>query len=162
MDFMSRMLSGLVVFAVLLLTLASLSAEWLFEFCIITDQQGSRVSVSDLQRKGDRIMRDVQTSLDRLHSKDAVADVLIRGDTTLFEAAAFFRSLHEDAMSWHNPLLQRPRRDDGESWCRIVIAWTESKLRDEKSASQADVVRQRLEAELQRELATHGAVKLPE
>jgi hypothetical protein len=162
MDFMSRLLSGLFLFTALLLTLASFSAEWLFEFCAITDQHGNHVSLSDLQRKGDRMTRDVQISLDRLGSKETAVGALIRGEMSLLEAAALFRSLYEDPKAWHHPLLPRPSREDGESWCRVVIEWTESKLRDEQSASQASAVRQRLEAELQSELASHGTVKLPE
>ncbi|SRR5579883_451434 len=162
MDFMSRMLSGLFLFTALLLTLASFSVEWLFENCAITDQHGNRVSVFDLQHKGDQITREVQTSLERLHSKETVVGALIRGEKTLLEAAAVFRSLYDDPKSWHYPLLSRPSREDGESWCRVVIEWTESKLHDEQSSSRADAVRQRLEAELQRELASQGTVKLPD
>jgi hypothetical protein len=162
MDFMSRMLSGLFIFAALLLTLASLSAEWLFEVCLLTDQHGNRVSVFDLQRKGDQITREVQTSIERLDVKDKAVGALIRGKMTLLEAAALFRSLYEDPKSWHDLRCPRPRREDGENWCRVVIEWTASKLHDEQPSSQTDAVRQRLEAELQRELASHGTVKLPD
>ena len=104
----------------------------------------------------------MQTSIERLGSKETAIGALIRGEMTLLEAAALFRSLYEDPKAWHHPQLSRPSHEDGESWCRIVIEWTESKLRDEQSASQADAVRRRLEAELQHELASHGTVKLPE
>jgi hypothetical protein len=156
------MFSGLVVFAALFLTLTSLSAEWLIELCIVTDQQGNQVSLFDLELKGEQMTREAQTSIEHLRSKNTAAEALSRGEMTLIDAAAFFRSQYEDPKSWHHPHRPRPRLEDGESWCRFVIHWTETKIRQEHSASRAAAVRQRLEAELQRQLAYHGTVKLPD
>jgi hypothetical protein len=162
MNLINRSFSSLVVFTALLLTFCSLAVEWLFELYPTTDQNGNRVTLFDLHRKGDQITRDVQTSIEHVHSKEMAADALFRGEITLFDAAVLFRSLYEDPKSWYDPQRSRPRRDDGEGWCRLVIEWTETRIRDEQSPSQADALRQRLEAELQRQLACHGSVKLPE
>jgi len=161
-DLVSRLLSSLVVFTALLLTVSSLSAEWLFEQCTITDQSGNRVTLLDLERKGEQITRDVQTSIEHLQAKEMAADALFRGEITLLDAAVLFRSLYEDPKSWHFPQRSRPGRDDGEGWCRVAIEWTETRIRDEQSSRQADALRQRLEAELQQHLAYYGTVKLPE
>jgi hypothetical protein len=162
MCFLNRLLSNLVVFTALLLTLGSLSAEWLFEQFTITDQHGNQVSLFDLQRKGDRITRQVQTTMEHLHSKEMAAEALFRGEMTLLDAAVLFRSIYEAPKSWWHPQCSRPKHEDGEGWCRLVIEWVETKIRDERSSSQADALRQRLEAELQQQLADHGTVKLPD
>jgi hypothetical protein len=162
MNIFNRSLRSLVVITALLLTFSSLSAEWLFELYTTSDSSGNRVTLFELRRKGDQITRDVQTSIEHVHSKEMAADALFRGEITLFDAAVLFRSLYEDSKSWYDPQRSRPRRDDGEGWCRLVIEWTEMRIRDEQSPSQADALRQRLEVELQRQLACHGTVKLPE
>jgi hypothetical protein len=162
MTLTNRLFSSLVVLTALSLTFFSLSAEWLFELYPITDQSGNRVTLFDLYRKGDQITREVQISIEHTHSKEMAADALFRRETTLLDAAVLFRSLYEDPKSWHDPQRSRPRRDDGEGWCRFVIEWTDMKIRDEQSPTQADALRQRLEAELQRHLACQGTVKLPE
>jgi hypothetical protein len=162
MNYMSRILSGFFVMTSLLLSFASFSAEWLFERGPITDQFGNRVSLLDLQRRDEQISREIQLSIDQVKSKDTVAAALHRGEITLIDAAVMFRSLYEDPYAWHHPQRPRPARGDGAVWCREVIDWIDTKVRMEQSPSQAEAVRQRLEAELQRELAYHGLVKLPE
>jgi hypothetical protein len=162
MNFMGRMLSAFFICLAMLFTLTSLSAEWLFELGTVTDQFGNRVSLLDLERKGEQIANETQTSLERVLSKERVAESLTTGELTLVEAAALFRSMYDDPKAWHHPQRRRPGREDGEAWCREVIEWTVTKVRIDQSPSQADAVRQRLEMELQEQQTYHGTVRLPD
>lgn len=161
MDSMSRLLSGFLLFGALLLGLASLSAEWLVEQCAPLDRFGNRISLLEEQRKGERLSRELHETLERIRTKETIIAELASGEMSLFEAAAWFRALYEDVGTWPNPCRPLPAYDEGEGWCRAVIAYAEIHLQDKQSPSQAGTVRQRLEAVLQEQLERHGAVKLP-
>jgi hypothetical protein len=162
MSLITRALAGLCVVTAPLLTFAGVSAEWLYEQCTIADRFGNRISLFELQRRNEQMSRKLQVSIEHFHSKDTVAEALYRDQISLVEAAARFCSLYDDPKSWHHPHHPRPGRDDGETWCREVIDWMETKVRIEESSCRANAVRQRLEAELQQQLTYHGSVKLPE
>jgi hypothetical protein len=159
---MSRLLSGFFLLAALLLTFASLSGEWLFELCSPVDQFGNRISLFESRRKGEQLTRQVQSTAERTRMKDTVVESLLLGEMTLFEAAGWFRSLHEDPLSWHHPFRPRPAREDGETWCREVIAWAETKVRFEQSPSRADSLRLCLEDVLRERIESRGSVELTE
>lgn len=161
MNVMSRLLSGLFVFAALLLTLTSLSVDWLIELYSPTDRFGNRISIIENQRKSEQLSHEIALSMQRIRAKENATRAVINGQTTLIEAASLFRSLHEDPRTWHDPLHPRPEFDDGESWCRHVILWVDTRLQREAPSSQGAAVRQRLKAELQKELQRHGRVTLP-
>lgn len=160
MSLMSRMLSGFFVVSALLLTLASLSAEWVFEACTVTDSTGQRFSLLDAHRQGEQLTRELQATMERTNTKEKIADMVAGGEMSLIEAAAWFRSLHEKRTSWDNLLRPSPGQDEGEGWCRIAIDYVDNKVRFEKSPSRADALRQRLEAELQEHIDCHGVVAL--
>lgn len=162
MNLMSRILGFLLPITALLLTFSSLFADRLLEQWTITDQFGNHVALIDLQRKGERMSRGCQTTLERARCKDIAAESLCQGEMTLVEAAAFFRFLYEDPQEWHHPHRPRPDHEDGATWCHQVIEWTVMKVSLEQSPSQADAVRQRLERELQEQLADCGSVALPD
>lgn len=162
MNFMSRLLSGVLLCTALLLTVASLSAEWLIDLCAPLDPYGNRMDLFELQRKGEQLSHEVQVTIERVQTKDTIIEQLVSGEMTLIEAAAWFRSLHEDPRTWHNPRNPRPEHDEGERWCYVVMDYAGTKVQCERSESQADALRQRLEAELQELVECHGAVKLPD
>lgn len=162
MRLMSRLLSSFFVFTGVLVILSSLSVDWLFELYAPTDRFGNRISLIENQRKGEQLSRELAISKERINAKDVAVDALLDGEISLFEAAACFRSLHNDARTWHNALCPRPAFDDGESWCRLVIDWAAVTVHCSYSDSQSLVVRQRLEAELQEEKQRQGAVRLPD
>jgi hypothetical protein len=162
MNLMNCMLSGLFVLTALLLTFFSLSAEWLLELYTPTDPFGNCISLLESQRQGEQLSHETQLVVERIHLKDAAVEKLLRGEMTLIEAAAWFRSLHDDTRTWRHPFYPRPEHDDGESWCREVINWAETKMHAEHWASHADAMRQRLEAELQEQLECYGTVILPD
>ena len=162
MNVMSRLLSGFFVCSALLLTLTSLSVDWLIEVYAPIDQSGNYFSLFEAQRKSEQLTREIAISLERIRSKEKVVDALLNGEMTLFEAAASFRSLHQDARTWYDPRCAPPAFDDGESWCRQVINWAELQLRHGHSASLAIAERECLEAELQEEMDCDGKVSLPD
>lgn len=162
MNLMSRILGFLLSITALLLTFSSLFADRFLEQWTVTDQYGNRVALIDLQRRGEQMARGCQTTLERARCKDIIAESLCQGKMTVVEAAAAFRSLYEDPQSWHHPHRPRPDHEDGATWCHQVIEWTVMKVSLEQSSSQADAVRQRLERELQEQLADGGSIKLPD
>lgn len=162
MNLMSRLFNGFVLFAALLLSTASLSADWLLDFFTPVDHFGNRLNLFELHRKGQQLTRELQTAWERVQTKSALAEQLQNGERSLFEAAAWFRLLHEDPRSWHDPRRPRPEYDEGERWCRVVIEYATDKVRFDQSDSRANALRQRLEAALQEQLDYHGEVKLPE
>lgn len=162
MSLSSRLLSGLLGGTALLLTFASLSAEWMIEACMVTDSTGQRISLLEAHRKGQRLTREVQEALERGRTKDRIADMTVSGEMSLLEAAAWFRSLHQDPRSWNDFAHPRPGEHEGKAWCLAVIDYVEAKTRYEQSASQAEVVQQRLQAELQAQLDGRADVELPD
>ncbi len=161
MSFTSRLFSGFLLFAALLAILASMSIERLAEWYAPRDSFGNRISLLAEQRKRERLERALQATQERENNKEIVVEELINGEMNLFEAAAWFRLIHEAPQSWPDPCHPRPRHDDGERWCRLVINYTSNRVRYEQSASQADVLRQRWETALHEQLDHHGGVKLP-
>ena len=162
MEFISRLLSGLFVLSALLLTLTSLSVDWVLELYAPMDQYGNRVSLLDLQRKTEQLSNEMAIAMDRIIRKEAVVHACMDGDMTLCEAAARFRTLHEDPRSWHHPSRPRPEFDDGESWCREVLKWAEIRVHFQRSDSQAHAVLERLETELEAQMECEGEVFLPD
>ncbi|MFO0878783.1 MAG: hypothetical protein U0840_15685 [Gemmataceae bacterium] len=98
----------------------------------------------------------------RLRAKTAIVDKLVAGELTLFEAAAWFRTL--DRETDPNPQLpcKAPVQDPNLQLCRHVIVWVEGHLGSGESSSQASTWVERLEHELQDHLARHGRVILPD
>ena len=162
MNLMSRVLSGFFVASALLLTIASLSAEWVFDACTITDSCGNRISLLDAHRQGERLTLELQATMERIAVKEQIAGMVAEDEMSLIEAAAWFRSLHEKHGSQVNVLCHKAGQSEGEGWCREVIAYAENKARYEKSPSRAEALRQRLEAELQELLDCRGGVVLPD
>lgn len=162
MNFLSRVLSGFFVASALFLTIASLSAEWVFDACTITDSCGNRISLLDAHRRGERLNLELQATLERIAVKEQIAGMVAEDEMSLIEAAAWFRSLHEKHGAKVNMLCHNPSLSAGENWCREVIAYAENKVLYQKSPSRADAIKQRLEAELQEILDCGGGVVLPD
>jgi hypothetical protein len=162
MSLISRSFSSFVLLSALLSSFLCLAADKLIDLGIVTDQFGNRVSLLDLERTGDRMACETQSSLARCRSKDKIADSLIHGDLPLLEAAALYRSLYDDPRSWRHPQRPRPGHEDGETWCREVIEWTVTKVYMEKSPSEAKTLQRRLQAELQDLLNSHSTLELAE
>jgi hypothetical protein len=162
MSLLTRLLGGFCVGSALLLTFATLSAEWVFEACTVTDSFGQRISLLEAHRRGERLTREVQATLERIGTKERIAEMVASGEMTLIEAAAWFRALHREPQTGNILICPRPGKDDGKAWCRGVIDYVETKTRFEQSASQADVVRQRLLAELQEQLDGRSNIELPD
>ncbi|MGH7227279.1 MAG: hypothetical protein ACRELF_29030, partial [Gemmataceae bacterium] len=161
MSFMSRLLSGLLLFAALLASLVSTTIEYLPDWCAPKDSFGRRISLSAEQRRRDQLDHAMQAMRAREDDKRVVAEELINGEMSLFEAAAWFRLIHETPPAWSDPCHPCPRHDDGEHWCRLVIDYTDIKVRYEKSPSQADTLSHQWEAALRKQRERHGAVNLP-
>jgi hypothetical protein len=153
---------GFFILAILLLGFASLCAKRLLvEVCNPTFQ-GERISLFEEMRKGEQLSRETQATAERSRIMKMVVEELMSGKMTLFETAAQFRSLYEEPRAWHHPDYPRPGHDDGEGWCRLVIAWAEKYVRSNYSPGRADVVCRGLERELREHLQRHGTVKLPD
>lgn len=162
MNLMGRVLSGFFVASALLLTIASLSAEWVFDACTITDSCGNRISLLDAHRRGERLNCELQAIMERIGVKEKIVGMLAEDEMSLIEAAAWFRSLQENRGSQVNLLCHKPGQSEGEGWCREVISYAENKVLHEKSPDRANALRQRLEAELQELLDCRGGVVLPD
>ncbi len=162
MGLASRFLSLFSILSAVLLTVASLTAEWVFEACMVTDASGSRISVFEAQRKGERLTREVHAALDRVETKGKIADMVVSGEMSLIEGAAWFRSLSRESHAWHALVCPLPGPKDGEGWCRLVVDWIDTRLRFDRTASQADAVRHCLESELQEILDRDGGIELPD
>jgi hypothetical protein len=161
MIFLSRLLSGFFVIVAVLLTVASLSADWVLEAWTVTDSTGNRISLLEAHRQGERLTREVHAVQERTSAKERISDMVADGQMSLIEAAAWFRALHQEPKAW-NALHPRPGRGEGEGWCRMVVDWVEMRTRFERSPSQADALRDRLEAELCEHLEREGVVELPQ
>jgi hypothetical protein len=162
MGLSSRLLTGFLIGSALLLTFASLSAEWVLEASTVTDSTGQRISLWEAYRQGQRLSRAVQETKERTAAKERIADMVAGNEITLIEAAAWFRALHRTPDSWNNIMCPRPGEQEGKEWCCLVITYVEMKTRNEQSVSQAEFVKQRLQADLQEQLDRHGNIELPE
>jgi hypothetical protein len=97
----------------------------------------------------------------RGRTKDEVIRRLLDGRLTLPEAAAWFRSVNRPSRTGVDLLARYPGASEEERLCRQVIAWAKARA-ESQSFSQAEVVGQRLEAELRACLEREGKVRLPE
>jgi hypothetical protein len=162
MNFFRREVCGLAVFVAVLVGFSALSRAWLKDSFPPTDPLDGAVAEPEEQPKSEQISSGVQVLMERGRVKDRVVGELLAGKITLLEAAAWFRSLYEEPGSWPNPRSPRPRRDEGERWCRLVIDWAVAKTAHDKSAREARAARQRLEDELQEHLHYQRTVVLPD
>jgi hypothetical protein len=149
MNLISQMLRSFIILTVLLLTLTSLSANWLFERGSRTNWLNDCLIILEAQRKTEQVAREMEVSVNRVLVKAKVAEALAKGEMKLIDAAAVFRWLHEERKSWH--ALDRPLPDsqDAEAWCRESMEWTERYMHLDRSPSESHAFRQRLEPELQ-------------
>jgi hypothetical protein len=162
MSLISRFLGAFLLTAAVLVTVASLSAEWIFEACMVTDSSGNRVSLFEAHRKGEQLTRQAQAALERMNKKEKIAEMVISGEMSLIEGAAWFRAFHREPHAWHVPTCPPPGPKEGEGWCRVVVDWIDTYVRFHQSPSQAEAIRDRLEAELQTHLDHNGVIELPE
>lgn len=162
MNLVGRLFNGFFVLIALLWTFTNLTAEQLSEWFALTDSTGIRVSLRETRRKAEQLKLQNQSIAERECCKQRIAEALNNGQLPLVEAAACYRSLYEAPKSWRNPNRPRPQHDDGESWCREVIEWTERDSLFDHSPGHADALHQRLEEELQEQLESNGVVILPE
>lgn len=162
MKLMSSLLSGLLVLTALLIAFTSFVLDEMVELYAPIGLDGNRISLLENQRKGELLSREAEITYRRIRSKAQIVEALRSGEISLSEAAGGFRALHEDPRSWHNPLYPRPVHDDGLSWCREVIEWATSTVCVERSYTEAESMRQHLEAELQEQLDYLGSVTLPD
>jgi hypothetical protein len=158
---MTRLFYGAAVCAAFLLSFAHLSLEWSDQF-VEKNHYGERISLEAERERTSHLTEQFDELNERITAKDRIAERLLAGEMTLTEAAASFGRLYD------RPLLREeihrvyPECSKGESLCHRVIDWVEFKVRMDQSPDEAEVVRRRLESELQKHLAEHGAVELPE
>ncbi|HEY7326022.1 MAG TPA: hypothetical protein VH592_00170 [Gemmataceae bacterium] len=143
------MIRGLLVFTALFLTCITLSADWLFDGSSLSDRLNDCMTLLDAYRKKEQLASDANSTFERLQVKSRIAQALRNGEMRLIDAAAYFRSLHEDPRSWCYPNRPRPEHKDVEGWCRLVIEWTMRNNSSEIPSSQVEALHQRLETELQ-------------
>lgn len=160
MSLISRLLSSILLICALLASFLCLAADRLFELSTVTDLFGHRISRLEQERKSELMTRDTESSLARLGSKDRIAESLIRGELSVVDAAALYRSLYDDPRAWRHPHRPKPKHDDGETWCREVVEWTVTKVSMERSAREAEVLQRRFETELREQLVSHGMLRL--
>ncbi len=160
MELINQMFRIFLILAALLLTCLSLSADWLFGGGSLANWLDDCVLIIEAQDRAKQLSHQAQLSADRVSSKGEIAEALKNGQMTLLEAAAYFRWLHEDLQSWHHPFRPRPELNDGASWCREVIEWTDRYTSTQPTANQPSALRQRLEAELQEVLKKQDRLTL--
>jgi hypothetical protein len=114
------------------------------------------MTLLDAQSKRAQLASEANSTFERLQVKSRIAEALRNGEMRLIDAAAYFRSLHEDPRSWRYPNRPRPEQGDAEAWCRLVIEWTLRNGSNETPASQLEALQQRLETELQKHLGGRG------
>jgi hypothetical protein len=95
----------------------------------------------------------------RMERKEKIAAAVLAGEMTLREAAAAFARAEEIGAPRDRPPLAGA--SEQERLCRAVIEWVVVKVRFERSAAEADAVRQRLEAQLHELLAGQGGTGQP-
>jgi|SRR5579884_801358 len=161
MNLIGQLLRSFIILTVLLLTLSSLSANWLFEQDSRTDWLNDCLIILEAQRKAEQELREREMALNRLCVKAKAAEALTKGEMKLIDAAAVFRYLHEDPKSWHARDRPLPGSQDAEAWCHEAMEWTERYMRLDRSPSASHAFRQRFEQELQEVRKRHIAVKLP-
>lgn len=162
MNVMGRALNGFFFLTALLLTFTSLPAEQLSELCALTEPKADRITLGEARRRAEYLTRVTQSLNEREGCKLKIAEALSNGHLPLVDAAACYRSLYEEPEMWRNPDHPCPQHDDGESWCREVIQWTERDALFEQLSDHSDDLHQRLEEELKEQLECNGAVVLPE
>jgi hypothetical protein len=164
MKLIGHALCCVVVFVALLASVSSWAAEWLGEGSVPTDLLQEAVSLLQAQRKGAQLTQVVRAAVveNRSDAKNHIIDDLLAEKLTLFEGARGFRALYESPRAWCDPRRPQPAWDDGESWCRLVIDWAEVKIAFERSQSEGEAVRQRLEDTLEEHLRYHCSVELPD
>jgi hypothetical protein len=89
----------------------------------------------------------------RVRQKEEIVQQVCRGQLPLLAAAARFRSVSQATGSGSGA-------QDGEAVCRTVIAWVGLALADRPERAAA--LTERLEAELESNLARSGRVQLPD
>ncbi len=100
--------------------------------------------------------------LSRITAKDRVVGKLLAGETGLFEAAAWFRSLNTTPAEYPDEHWKNmPGRCDGEKTCRQVIAWALAHMQERMPSSQIEARMHQWEEELERHIACNGRVVLP-
>jgi hypothetical protein len=162
MNLVNRMLHGFVVFAALMLICISLSADWLFERGALADRFHDCLTLLEAQSKHKQLAMEARSAFERIEVKSRIAEALRNGEMALIDAAAYYRSLHEDPKSWRCLFYSRPEPTDAEGWCRVVIDWTVRNSNGQHPPSQVESLQQRLEAELQDLLKSHGTLTLPQ
>jgi hypothetical protein len=100
----------------------------------------------------------------QIMAREAIARQVVEKDMTLFEAAAWFRHLNEEAGHSRQPYWQQlPGESDDEKVCRQVLLWVRKHLEAEgRHASEADATARALEKELEGHIAEHGRIILPD
>jgi hypothetical protein len=154
-------LAGMVVLVLAVVAAAALlKPEWACDLGVdgcTLDTQGDDRSSTTLEPDADDLA--VQR---RILEKERVAQELVDGRLTLFEAATIFRRLNAAPPRSTAPLaLYHPGDSEEERLCRHVIAWVRTRM-VRRSPYLADVLASRLEEELSRHKARHGAVILPD
>jgi hypothetical protein len=105
---------------------------------------------------------EVRLAQARITARNEVADLLLDGELTLLEAAAFFRQINDFAPEARLPFRSIwPGASDGEKACRQVISWVHTRALDRHGLSQADVAAGWLGRELDEMLAQGDLVELP-
>jgi hypothetical protein len=106
------------------------------------------------------VTEEVRLAQMRISGRDAVADLLLDGELTLPEAAAWFRQINDSTPeAGRNFRLGWPGASDGEKACRQVISWVHTRALGRHGRSQADAVAAWLQRELDEMLALEEFVE---
>jgi hypothetical protein len=97
-----------------------------------------------------------EKALNGVRAKQQIITQLIEGELGLMEAAARFFQVSRES----RPGKSVPAPQDGEDVCRTVIGWAYLALADRPE--QADILGERLEAELKQARRRAGRIALPE
>jgi hypothetical protein len=121
-----------------------------------------RQEFHNLRRLDAAIEHRREVSAQRLVAKCRVAERLLAGELTLFEAAAWFRFLNDNPPECRHEIAPAWRgNSEEERLCRMVIGWIKEWRAPSGSSERAAIVEQ-LEKQLEEHIAQHGQVVLPQ
>jgi hypothetical protein len=159
MNFLLRLLGGILIGTGVAFSLVALPGGWLGQGGV-SGLDAVITLVNEWDRE-DRLAHRNVVLLNRLDSKSAIARQVIDGRLTLLEAAAYFHRLNQCSECPNTFLSLLEGECEGEWTCRQVIAWVRAEAAYH-TPSQARAVVRNLQVQLQYHLDRYGEVDLEE